>query len=181
MSLLLRKISRSKWQPNMELQPADYSADAITGCTRTSENTLSVWIGESQNFQSPEVEKLVVALASAMPQPATIDLVWLSSDWLANKGIEIVESDGDSKLANYNCHHRDLANLTHEKLSLVGEHIVNQLSEPANYKRFKKNELVNLVDKWVNNEFPELLYELGGEWQEAIKKEREKKQKSNPV
>lgn len=174
MSLLLRKISRSKWQPNMQLQPAEFSADAITGCTRTSENTLSVWVGETQDFQSEEVEKLVVALASAMPQPATIDLVWLNSEWLGGRGIEIVESEGDSRLSNYNSYHRDLANLTHEKLSLVGEHIVNQLKEAVNHKRFKKNELIKLVDKWIGQEFPELIYELDIDWQDAINKEREK-------
>lgn len=85
MTYLLRKISHSKWECNKGRAPDNISADAITGCTRTSNNTLSVWVSDSIDFQDESVEKIIVALATTMSEPATIDLVWLIHNGLKIK------------------------------------------------------------------------------------------------
>lgn len=69
---------------NKGLSPDEFSADSITGCTRTTANKLSVWRSETTDFKSDYVEKLIVALATTMPSPATIDLVWLKEEWFLN-------------------------------------------------------------------------------------------------
>lgn len=80
MTYLLRKINSNKWQPNVGKESARHSADAITGCTRTKSNTLSVWHSETKDFNEESVKNLIVGLAIAMPQPAKIDLLWLEED-----------------------------------------------------------------------------------------------------
>lgn len=167
MSYLLRKISIAKWEPNLTLQPENFTADAITGCTRTSDNTLSVWASDSMNFSTEEVEKIVVALATSMSSPDTVDLIWLDEQWLIDKGIMIdYESEGQSKFLSVNSSHRDLVAIDHQQLAIVGKHIVEQYNSNAgiHYKRYSRPQLIDLVHKWMLREGTFELDDLNEKW-----------------
>ena len=173
MSYLLRKISIAKWQPNFALQPENFTADAITGCTRTSGNTLSVWASDSMNFSTEEVEKLVVALATTMSAPDTVDLIWLDADWLIQHGVAIdYDSEGDSKFSEVNSSHRDLVAIDHRQLAVVGQHIVDQYLSNAeiHYKRYSRPQLIALVNKWLNREGTFKMDDLHEKWIAQLKK-----------
>jgi hypothetical protein len=145
MSYLLRKITRKKWDPNMESDPNQYTADAITGCTRTSQNTLSVWHSCEKDFNSQECNLLVTALASSMERPDAIDLVWLQEPLLIGKGVVIEQTKGGSKCESANDSHKDLIDLRHKDLAIVAEHIVEQLNQPENFKRFSRAKLLEIM------------------------------------
>ncbi|EOQ22854.1 MULTISPECIES: hypothetical protein [Citrobacter] len=168
MGHLLRKFSLAKWEPNRGIDSQDISADAITGCTRTSNNTLSVWSSTTQDFASEEVEKLIVALATTMNEPAAIDLIWLEDEWLQSNGIELVSSSGGSKYKSLNNKHKDLASLKHSSLSLVGEHILSQMQDDTKFKRITKKELIKLVVKWMNADKEFNIDELKEKWRNPI-------------
>lgn len=172
MSYLLRKISFAKWEPNLRLEPNNFSGDAITGCTRTSENTLSVWISDSKDFTAEAVEKLVVALATTMPSPDTVDLIWLDEAQLRAQGVEIAEKEGDSKFEAVNGMHRDLIAIDHRQLAVVGKHIVEQYNANTdeNYKRFSRAELISLVHKWMLKDNTFELDDLFEKWVKPISK-----------
>ncbi|SEA18617.1 hypothetical protein [Microbulbifer marinus] len=174
MSFLLRKISKSKWESNLDKQPDDFSADAITGCTRTNKNTLSVWKSTTANFESDECKELVVAVATTMDRPDAIDLLWLEQDWLQEKGIAIVETPGNSKYSAMNSRHRDLSNLNHRKLALVGEHIVSRLNSFGASKRVLRPELIKLVAERYKKGGTFELGDLSPKWQEAVSKHIER-------
>ncbi|PRB57230.1 hypothetical protein CQ001_19130 [Erwinia billingiae] len=142
----------------------------MTGCTRTSDNTLSVWLSNTKDFNSESVEKLVVALATTMNEPATIDLVWLEPEWLSQKGITISTTLGDTRYKTVNELHRDISALNHKKLADVGEHILVQLENKENYKRYLKNELIALVLKWQKIDKDFEFEELGPKWQKVLDK-----------
>lgn len=170
MSYLLRKISISKWQPNLSLQPESYTADAITGCTRTNKNTLSVWSSETLDFNSEDVEKLIVALATTMQTPDAIDLIWLESGWLQNEGVTIVETVGNSKFSDVNHMHRDLSYINNTSLSKVGQHIVEQYNKDRGlyYKRISRPHLIALMSKWVKDRQVVNLDDLNEKWQKVL-------------
>ncbi|MFU0853502.1 hypothetical protein ACM26X_15515 [Kluyvera cryocrescens] len=170
MSYLLRKVSISKWQPNLNLEPQHYTADAITGCTRTSRNTLSVWHSETLDFASEDVEKLIVALATTMQTPDTIDLIWLEPEWLTEAGVNIEVTMGGSKFLDVNQEHRDLVGIDHSLLAKVGEHIVQQYNRDRTiyYKRISRPSLIALMTKWVNERNAINIDELNDKWQRAL-------------
>jgi hypothetical protein len=170
MAYLLRKISHSKWECNKGRTSDDISADAITGCTRTSNNTLSVWNSDSTNFQDELVEKIVVALATTMSEPATIDLVWLDSQWFDERGIDIAHTAGNTLYKSVNNFHRDLSELNHRKLAEVGEHILEQLNSKGLYKRILKSELIALVFKWQQRDGDFDIDDLGPKWAKSLNK-----------
>ncbi|HBE2401739.1 TPA: hypothetical protein KL340_004969, partial [Escherichia coli] len=69
---------------------------------------MSVWVSDSIDFQDESVEKIIVALATTMSEPATIDLVWLDSQWFEDKGIDISRTEGNTLYKSVNHLHRDL-------------------------------------------------------------------------
>lgn len=173
MSYLLRKISIAKWEPNFTLQPENFTADAITGCTRTSGNTLSVWASDSINFSTEEVERIVVALATTMSAPDTVDLIWLNQDWLIKNGVEInYDAEGESKFNAVNSLHRDLIAIDHRQLAVVGQHIVEQYktNSELHYKRYSRPQLIALVYKWLLKEGTFELEDLHEKWIKALQK-----------
>ncbi|EGI5543939.1 hypothetical protein V6206_16735 [Enterobacter hormaechei] len=170
MTFLLRKFSYPKWEKNKGLSSDDFSADSITGCTRTTANKLSVWRSDTTDFKSDYVEKLIVALATTMPSPATIDLVWLREEWFAEKGILLEDNPGDTKYESVNNLHKDIASLNHKLLAMVGSHMLEQLEGADNYLRVNKRDLINLVVKWMRAEGEFTIDDLEEKWQEQLKK-----------
>lgn len=170
MTFLLRKFSYPKWEKNKGLSPDEFSADSITGCTRTTANKLSVWRSETTDFKSDYVEKLIVALATTMPSPATIDLVWLKEEWFFEHGITLEDNPGDTKYESVNNLHSDIANLNHRRLAMVGSHMLEQLEEAGNYLRVSKRELISLVVKWMEKEGEFTIEDLEEKWQEQLNK-----------
>lgn len=168
MGHLLRKFSLAKWEPNRGIASQDISADAITGCTRTSDNTLSVWSSTTQDFASEEVEKLIVALATTMNEPAAIDLIWLEDEWLQANGVALVSTPGDSKYKSLNEKHKDLSSLKHSSLALVGEHILSQMQDDTKFKRITKKELIRLVVKWMKADREFNIDELKEKWRTPV-------------
>ena len=170
MSYLLRKINIAKWAPNLSLQPPNFSADAITGCTKTTENTLSVWHSDINDYNDVEGERLVVALALAMPTPDTIDLIWLEEKWFQDKGVSLVNSPGGSKYEKMNDRHKDLASIDLHKLGVVGQHIVEQYNKDKKklYKRYMRSELNDLVKKWVQLDEDINVETLNEKWVRAL-------------
>ncbi|MEJ8834756.1 hypothetical protein [Enterobacter cloacae] len=116
------------------------------------------------------MEKLIVALATTMPSPATIDLVWLREEWFAEKGILLEDNPGDTKYESVNNLHKDIASLNHKLLAMVGSHMLEQLEGADNYLRVNKRDLINLVVKWMRAEGEFTIDDLEEKWQEQLKK-----------
>lgn len=170
MSYLLRKISRKKWDQNVKATAEEITADAVTCCIKTFSNTLSVWHSPVDDFDSKQVRILIYALASTMDRPDAIDLVWLSEDELLSLGIEIEETDGDSKCESANLLHRDLAKLRHKELGLVGVHIIEQLEHKKYYKRITRAQIIKVMLEAVCVENKVEFTELSEKWQHELLK-----------
>lgn len=170
MTYLLRKINSNKWQPNVGKESARHSADAITGCTRTKSNTLSVWYSETKDFNEESVKNLIVGLAIAMPQPAKIDLLWLEEDSLVAKGLKVTQTDPESDYVAINPLHKDIEDLDHEGLGIVSEHIVEQFVEAQNYKQVPRPDLIGMVAQWAVKPDTFNINDLSDKWLEAVNK-----------
>ena len=170
MGLLLRKISPNKWKDNLDKSPSNFSADAITGCTRTTSNTLSVWSSNTHDFNDETVKELIVGLALSMPQPAKIDLIWLDENELKGNGLNIESTEANSIYISVNSRHKDIESLDHEKLGIVAKHIVEQFKVAENRYSISKNNLINLVIEWMNKESTFSLEDLNDKWLEEVRK-----------
>ena len=154
MAYLIRKITRSKWQPEGETPSSvsDVSADAITSCLRTTRNTLSVWYSSTGDWN--DSEDVVAALLSSLERPTKVDLVLIDErEVSAINGVNLVQISGDTPAnAEINDKHRDIANLKFCTISEVAEIIFDKVrSEKANIiKRYSLKDGVALVKKFVD-------------------------------
>lgn len=178
MSYLLRKISRKKWDENINVTAEEITADAVTCCTKTSSNTLSVWYSANPDFDSEEVKTLIYALASNMDRPDAIDLVWLNEEELLNLGIEIEETIGQSKCEAANPLHRDLSKLRHKELGVVGIHILTQLGHEEYYKRITRAQIIKIMVEAVCVEKVVDFSLLSEKWQTELIKKMDKESAS---
>ncbi|MBM0283432.1 hypothetical protein [Pseudomonas chlororaphis] len=141
---LIRKISLAKWKNSLAVGPEYISADAVTGCLRTSENTLSVWKNESE----VEYDQSVLALLASLTSMETIDIVRLGVEELEQKNLELAETEGDTRAKGLENLHRDIINLDHAALKSVAEIVKAKVAENKSI-RFRKPDIKVILNKAV--------------------------------
>ena len=137
---LIRKINKAKWFQIDIMNDDDVSADAITNCLRTTENTLSVWNVEKEE----DIDEAVLAIVSAQDHIETIDVIILNSDKIEEYNVNIVASSGNTPIESLQQIHRDLSDLTFSKLGLIKDHIVERIRNNK-IKRYTKTNLKKLL------------------------------------
>lgn len=120
MTYLVRKISRAKWEQNKILDGAEVSADAITICSKTRENSLSTWEIEDERY----VDEAVLALASTFQKLDKIDVIILDPKILMASGLSISKSKGDTHVSDLVETHVDIVNLTYKSLGTFADCVV---------------------------------------------------------
>lgn len=170
---LLRSFSLSKWSPNLTKDLINFETDPITGCTRTQSNELSVWEIDSFDWDGELINKIITAFALNKDAPATLDFIFLDGNFLQEKGVEIVHKDAETPYEEMNKYHKDLTNLTFEKLGIVADHIVNQLKEENTHKKIERALLISLVtDLYLSSDpKPFDIEMLPEKWKIALNKE----------
>ena len=122
MPLLLRKIRKGKWYKNdsvLWIGENEIQADAL-GDIVTSSNTLSVWLVEDDKSN---LEQIIIALASGCDNISNFDYALLDVDSLSSLGTKIETKEGSTPYARANQWHRDLVELTTNKLFNLAEAI----------------------------------------------------------
>ena len=121
MSLLVRKIRKSRWYRNHDwLTEVDIQADSL-GDLSTKQNRLSVWFVEEDESN---LERIITALAANCDTLSNFDYALFSEDILARESIKIEKSQGISKDSDANDRwHRDICELSATKLLSIAQHI----------------------------------------------------------
>jgi len=140
MSLLVRKIERSKWVQNDILNGQEVSADAITNCMKTSGNTLSVW----QIADESNLEEAVLAIASNFKSLDAIDIALFDESNLGQAGLQIVATPGITPVARLKSAHRNLAGLTYRALGIMASFTI-ECFKRGKVLRFTKGQLRKLL------------------------------------
>jgi len=122
MPVLVRKVNPTLWQELDIIGGNDVSADTITNCIKTSDNTLSVW--EVDSIES--VGEGVLAIISNYKKLETIHIIGLPKDELEQQSIDIDPEEGTTPVKSLVNTHQNLAKLTYTKLGVIANCIVNQ-------------------------------------------------------
>lgn len=141
---LIRKVSLAKWKNSLAVGPDYISADAVTGCLRTTGNTLSVWKAETPE----EYDQSVLALLASLTSMETIDIVRLEAKELESNELELAETDGDTRAKGLEGLHRDIINLNHGSLKSVAEIVKAKVAENKSI-RLRRQEIKVILNKAV--------------------------------
>lgn len=144
MSLIVRKIERGKWMQNDILSGADVSADAITNCMKTRNNSLSVW----EVSREDQVDDVVLALASQSEHIETMDVVVLDRTTLINSGLQLQATDSPTPIKELSQIHRDIVQLTYTSLGVLARITVDAMRNKTNH-RYTKGKIKNLIDNAI--------------------------------
>lgn len=122
---LIRKVSLAKWKQSLAIGPDHISADAVTACLRTSNNTLSVWKSDSDE----EYPKALLALVASLTSIETIDVITLTAEELDSNNLILESSPGETIAEDYKGLHRDIVDLDHAALKVVAELVKQKVSD----------------------------------------------------
>jgi hypothetical protein len=141
MSLLVRKIDKSKWLQTDIYRGEDISADAITNCLRTNRNTLSVWEVDSES----NIDEAVLTIVSGHQHLETIDVVPMDAEYLKENEIDCIRTDGLTPIDNLIKTHIDLACLSYRKLGIIAYHIADNITKQMiiRYTKVRLKEILN--------------------------------------
>ena len=151
MPVYVRKISRSKWEKhsvNGVIPNNDPDADAITGCTKTSENSLSLWLVDDDSKN--QIKRAILALASVFPQGIeTFHILIVEQEEIDSKFI-IKNNIADTPYKAMNSNHYDIIELKHSSLKTVSDVIISGLN--ANKAiRVKKADAISYLKEAIAN------------------------------
>lgn len=147
MSLLIRKITRSKW-PTEVAEPIDISilrADAITSCLRTSSDTLSTW----EVVDVDNIKEAVLALATNFDKIETMTVVAIEKEKIIEHGLSIVPTIGSTVVDDLKDSHIDVAYLTLKSIGTFASIVLETIKE-ENVYRFSKKELIEIISQAIS-------------------------------
>ena len=147
MSFYVRKISRAKWNnENNDFSLEKLRADAITKDLRTENDTLSLWLVNSES----DIERAIVALVSNCDRIDTMDFVLIPSESIDNK-IQIVNTLGQTPAEKFNHLHRDASQLNYHTFSIVASSILEEIKKDKNVRRMTKATIKSLFKRYVDS------------------------------
>jgi hypothetical protein len=141
MKLIVRKISRAKWDSIPDLEPDNIQADAITSDLRTRDNKLSFWKCESEE----NLDDVVLALASMWDRLSVVDLAWTEISSLKALGIQLQETPGDTLVTDLKDSHVDIMNLDLQRISDLARLFACKIRQEKKHKRFSKSAVKKLI------------------------------------
>lgn len=148
MEYLARKISRPKWEPKPYTGPEDVRADAITGCLRTLNDTLSLWQCSQDNA---DVADVALALAASMEKIEGMHVVLLPKSDLSIDGFsfEVTPEHANTPVEDLCARHVDLVNLTMTLLCSLARRIATNVRQGLSLYQFTRREVRDILCRAV--------------------------------
>jgi len=144
--LLVRKISRAKWDSNFNIQrglaKGEISADAVTSDLRTQSNALSFW--QCSTDSSNSIEDAVLAITAAGDRLDKLDIVWLADSELRSDGHSLKNTEGRTPVRDLVRMHVDICKLDYVRLGKIVERVHHSVQD-GRWRRFTKLEIKKLL------------------------------------
>jgi hypothetical protein len=146
---MVRKIDGQKWvKYDIANNGIDsVSADLITKDLKTESNTLSLWCTDDDSDYCIEDAVLALACSSKSKSIDSIDIVEIERKAIENKGLSLIQNEGDTCYRGYKNKHYDLRDLTYKLLGHFSELIIEN---KASIKRIKKSKLKSIIKDGIN-------------------------------
>lgn len=147
-----RKIQVERWDATLYASgDADVRVDSLTGrCLETKEERLSVWMCKNDK---EDVAQVALALATnfTLKKDEGMYIVLLRKDILEEEGFTFDSSEGNSKVADLNSRHFDIADLDVSKLLRIATEITRNVRQDKRLFPFTKKEVAELLQKAIED------------------------------
>lgn len=139
----------AKWGIEPFMSPDDISANAVTVCLRTQENTLSFW--ESADKREGLKEAVLALATGPKSTPEKMFVLALSKEALVAQGLKLEKSsvDADTAVKHMQNRHYNLTELTLNKLSKLATLMASKIrvedEDRQQWALFTKKDVVDIV------------------------------------
>ncbi len=147
--VVVRMITRSKWEPKSEELVGEIPADAVTGDLRTQGNSLSFW--RSPSGTERDFEDVVLAIAAGRDKVDKVEIVWLEKDDLKNDGLTLVQTDGCTPIRSLTKLHADVPRLDYTRLGKIAHRIASAIAANQ-YSRVTRARVKKLLLSAINGQ-----------------------------
>lgn len=139
MSYLLRKLKGSRWAFTNPDNESEFPADPLADLN-TLTNSLSLYFIEDKRR---DLKKVIVGLATTREHVENMGYALIKLDDMKNEGFEVIENLGTTPYAEANTLHRELTDLTAEKLT--------KLARLIHKKAFKTTAFKAEINMYIDN------------------------------
>jgi Zn-dependent M16 (insulinase) family peptidase len=146
MSVLVRKVNRSKWPDEFDdIGVQDLPADVMSACLKTSKNTLSTW--EIKSLNNEDLEEGILAIAASLPNIDSIDIVTIQKDLVVQSGFQLDENTpGNTAVLDLAETHIDIIELTYKTVGEFSKIVLDALKEEK-VTRITRGKLKKILKK----------------------------------
>lgn len=165
MSLYIRKVTKSKWNPSVKVQNDQLTltqgTDGVTNCCRTARNTISIWKVDSIALTSESDKKIIATLGSGSNNLSFIDYVIITDEELENHELQLSEpgEGGNSFIQEVIPLHYNIKNLNVESIARFGllidkkvsgvETVQGELLSEPEVKRIAENMVKTYILQYI--------------------------------
>lgn len=144
MDFVARKFARSKWEGER------IKADAVTGCLRTYQDTLSVWSTDNTEYG---IHNIALALASNMDRIDTIHIIAIPKRILLDAGVIFENTPGKIPIKDEDLvgRHQDIVRIDLDVLSTISRIIHSIVNSNENCHRISKKTITGLLCEAVRD------------------------------
>lgn len=148
MKYLVRKFSKPKWTliPTDTGNYRNLQAEVLSTCIRTSQNTLSVWGVDTNEWD--EIKPVLAALFSSSDNPTRTDVIILEANAIEHLGIELQQTDGITPAVDeVNKLHFNLIDIDLNKVEAFASLMYSENTKAENpfIRRFREKEVIEIV------------------------------------
>lgn len=146
--MYIRMISKkAKWeQDKSKSNINDTSADIITNCLKTSNETLSLWYVEKEE----EIDKAIIALSSNRDFVNRLDYIIIPDEYIIKYKLELGKTNGESPYTEFNGNHFDIINVKYGVLGVVSKMIFDIIVNNGKIVRVPESEIKNKLISAIN-------------------------------
>jgi len=145
--LLGRKVTGTQWARKADLGHDEVAADTVTKELRTTHDTLSFWCAADD---TEPWKSAALAMGAAAERLDSLDIAWIDREALVGDGVQVVDSLGETPVADLRDKHADACRLDAFRLARVATHVARAVrSEPQQLRRVTRTELIAMVSEAV--------------------------------
>lgn len=155
MSLLVRKIDKTKWLQNNITADEDVSADAITICLKTSENTLSVWKVSTET----DIKEAILAIVSSGDHLEAIDIITIDCQRVTSDGLNFAQNLEKSfaRIKDLKNAHYEITDITYGKLGVIASYIVECFKKGQIINSCKEGQVIRFTEGYLKDTIQEAI------------------------
>lgn len=132
---------KAKWEEDINKDIDDTSADIITNCLKTSNETLSLWYVKDED----EINKAIVALSSNRDYINKLDYIVIPDEYIEKYKLKLKKSPGDSPYTEFNENHFDIVNVKYGVLGDVSKMVFEIVNNGDKIKRISMGKIKKLL------------------------------------